>query len=51
MVSARPEDESLEEKLEQLRLEGADADADLLKDLKRIMNDPKYLDSAEEEIE
>ena len=48
MVSARPEDGSLEEKLAQMRLEGADTE--LLEDLRRIMNDPKYLDSAEEEI-
>ena len=49
MVEARPEDGSLEEKLMEMRLEGADTA--LLEDLKRIMNDPKYLDSAEEEIE
>jgi len=32
-----------------MRLEGADAE--LMDDLRRIMNNPKYLDSAEDEIE
>lgn len=49
MVEARPEPGSLAKQFEEMRLEGADAE--LMDDLRRIMNNPKYLDSAEDEIE
>ena len=47
MVSAKP---SMEEQLENLILKSG-VDDEMLAQMQRIMNEPKYLDTAEEEIE
>ena len=47
MVSAKP---SIEQQLENLILNSG-LDDEMLAQMQRIMNEPKYLDTAEEEIE
>ena len=45
MVEAKP----LEQQFEELMIEGGDPE--MIADIRKIMNDPKYMETAEQEIE